>query len=136
VPKTSKAAKERPRELKQKLTIKTILIMKRLLSLFALVLFVSFFAQVQAQAGGGYPPEAQSGIIVMVDDLLGAISTNPQVNPMRQIRILNSSGSVVYQDGNTLPDYEEISLANAPAGSYTVQIKLQVGWEAHALVLQ
>jgi len=110
--------------------------MNRLIALFALTLSVSFFSQVKAQAGGGIPPGPQSGIIVMIEDLWEAIATNPQANPMRQIRILNSSGTIIYQDGNTAPDSEVINLSSAPAGSYTLQIKLQVGWEAHSLVVQ
>ncbi|MBI1192837.1 MAG: hypothetical protein GC205_06655 [Bacteroidetes bacterium] len=110
--------------------------MKRFLAILTLTVAFSFTSQLMAQAGGGNPPEQQSGIIVMVDDLLGAIATNPTVNPMRQIRILNSAGTVVYQDGTAEPDYQEISMANAPAGVYTVQIKLAIGWEAHSVTIQ
>ncbi len=108
--------------------------MKRLLPLLTLVLVSAFFTKASAQTADQSPPVWTS--IVMVDDLLGIMATNPGVNPMKQIRILNAAGAVVYQDGNTAPDYEEVNMSSAPVGSYTVQIRLQVGWESHNFQVQ
>ena len=109
--------------------------MKQLFALLTVILAASFFTQVNAQTEDAPLPQ-YTGIIVMVDDLLGVFANNPTVNPMRQIRILNSAGAVVYQDGSTQPDSEQINLSAAPAGTYQIQIKLQVGWEVHALIIQ
>jgi hypothetical protein len=109
--------------------------MKQLIAAFTFILAASFFNQSYAQTADVAPPQ-YSGIIVMVDDLLGVFANNPTQNPMRQLRILNSAGTVVYQDGNTDPAYEEISLSAAPAGSYTVQVRMQTGWDSHPLVVQ
>lgn len=109
--------------------------MKRLFTLFLFLSAASLFNKAIAQTADVAPPQ-WTGIIVMVDDVLGITANNPTVNPLRQLRILNSSGTVVYQDGNTDPDYEQINLSAAPAGYYTVQIKLLTGWEAHSFQLQ
>lgn len=108
--------------------------MKRFGAFLLLLAAITISDKVQAQTDDQQAPQWSS--IVMVDDLLGIAATNPGSNPMRQLRILNSAGAIVYQDGNTAPDGESVNLVAAPAGTYTVQVKLQVGWEQHSFQLQ
>ncbi len=112
--------------------------MKRSLILTLFYIAVSAFSLMARPLSAAIdPPQIMAGIIiVMVDDILGMTLENPEQNAMVGVRIVNSGGEIVFQKNNIDPVAEYINVSGVEPGTYQVQVKLLVGWDAQTVQIQ
>jgi hypothetical protein len=104
--------------------------MKRAFPLLtALLLSTALFGSLRA---GGPADAPQATIIIDIEDMWGiwVMATDPDVNALERVRVLDANGTIVYIDRNADPEQEWISYQGWAAGTYRVQSDMEIGYDA------
>jgi hypothetical protein len=103
--------------------------MKRAIPSFAaFALFLALFGSLRASA----PVDPNQAIIIIdVEDMWGiwVMASDPDVNALERVRVLDANGTIVYIDRNADPEQEWISYQGWAAGTYQVQSDMELGYD-------